>query len=258
MSAKSKLELGSVLEPLSYEHTQSGAAADWVIDHGFGLPGEPRVLAYDHDGLFMKPAAVEVVSEDRLVARFGAPASGTAIAFMPNVISLDAVQIRGRLKVGDTHIGGSQGRLHIGGRKLLTEDDTPGGGPPDLGLDTEVTIGGDAAGSGPLRRPIQVELSPSGVAAGQYGSGLLVPVIEVDAKGRDGVPRGDVRPEDGAARRKGVRPQGGQRRPGPQRLQLGHGQHPRHQGAGKPMTPLRISTLVDSPTRRRRRGSTLR
>lgn len=203
-SVAKKLELGDILEPLSHAHEQPTPALQWVIDHGFGLPETPTVMAYDASGLYIAPQSVSNPSEDRTVMTFASPVAGSAVLFIQNAIMLSSVRVSQRLSIGDVKLERTPTGLSLGGKRMLTEDDAPaigqsvqfskavdapttleGYGITDAVSKTAaISVRGDVAGTGSQQAGIDVSLSATGVAAGTYGSPTRIPVVTVDPKGR--------------------------------------------------------------------------
>jgi hypothetical protein len=202
--ATKRLELGDILEPMSHVHEQPTPALQWVIDHGFGLPETPTVMAYDATGLYIAPQSVSNPSEDRTVLTFASPVAGSAVLFIQNAIMLSSVRVGPRLRIGDVKLEWTPTGLSLGGKRMLTEDDAPALGqsvPFSKVVDAPTTLGGygitdavsktaaisvrgDVAGTGSQQAGIDVSLSATGVTAGTYGSPTRIPVVTVDPTGR--------------------------------------------------------------------------
>jgi hypothetical protein len=108
--------------------------------------------------------------------------SGTATAFIPNAISMSAVRITGRLKVGEISVHSEGGALKAGDRRILNDADMQGG---TVQAPLPISVSGDVSGHGTTGNGgLSLQLANNGVTPGRYGSGTGVPVVTIDAKGR--------------------------------------------------------------------------
>ena len=105
--------------PITHTHIQALAASTWTINHNFGRPGTPAIMAWDAQNNPVTPIGVTLVSRNQAIVAFGVTIAGSAVLSIPEAQSFTSLKLNGQalavesgaLKVGDATVA-LQGHGH--------------------------------------------------------------------------------------------------------------------------------------------------